>query len=72
VTGNHPEPNGLHVFGAAKAARILGVEMVTVRKYCQQFGVGIKIGQTWLLTEEDIETIKAKRRPAGRPSETGG
>lgn len=44
---------------AMAVAKILDVHTSTVTRICKQHGIGTRHGQTWLLTEADIDLIRA-------------
>lgn len=49
------------MYGTKEAADLLGVKQDTVKKYCKKFSLGIKIGKTWILSDEELAIITAKR-----------
>jgi len=57
----------MDILSPEQAAQELGITAGTVRQYCDQGRLGRKWGRVWLITREELDQFKAKRRPAGRP-----
>lgn len=51
----------------AEAAVLIGVSPIRVRKFCQEGRLGQKIGDQWLITDEEIRLFKQIPRKRGRP-----
>jgi len=46
------------LYSTKEAAAMLNVEQQTVSKSCKKYGVGRKVGENYVLTFEEIETIR--------------
>jgi excisionase family DNA binding protein len=51
----------------AEVAEELQLSQERIRKLCQAGRLGQKIGRQWLVTREELEEFKRKRRKPGRP-----
>ena len=49
------------------AAKELGLHVNTVRTYCQQQRLGEKIGNSWVISRDELEAFKQLVRTPGRP-----
>lgn len=57
-------------YTTAQAARVLNLSTNAIARYCTRYGVGIKHGRDWLLTDNDLQIIKlrmGKRGPKPKP-----
>lgn len=57
----------LDLYTPETAGPLLGISARMVRRWCQQLGIGRKIGSTWLLSQADVDALRDRPRP-GRPS----
>lgn len=64
MPAKRPARTVLHT--ATAAAGILQIHPTRVRQLCQQLGVGTKVGRDWILTETEIEQLRARRTTPGR------
>ena len=53
-----------------EAAEIIGVSSVRIRQFCQDGRLGEKLGNHWLITEDDARDFAEKERPQGRPKKS--
>ena len=53
------------LLSTAQAADIMGISEIRVRQLCQDGRMGHKVGDTWVITPEEIEANKVRK--AGRP-----
>lgn len=54
-------------YTADEAAIMLGISAALVRRYCRQGRLGKRIGNQWLITDEEIKEFEAKPRKVGNP-----
>ena len=58
---------GMEYYTLSQAAELANLQAVTLRKYCIAGKIGRKLGNQWVLTREDIETVRAMNHRPGRP-----
>jgi len=46
------------LYSTKEAAEMLNVEQQTVSKSCKKYSIGRKVGENYVLTLEEIETIR--------------
>lgn len=61
---------GMTVYSVGDAAKALGYSVSYIRRICQERRIGQKVGGQWLLTDEDVDTLReGLRRTSGNPRE---
>ena len=48
------------------AGKVLGLKQDTVKKYCQRYALGQKIGKKWYLSHSDLDFIASRKGQIGR------
>ena len=58
----------MQIYNSAMAAKKLGLALNSMRRYAVLYGVGERLGDRWLFTDEDLAVIKEHMdRGRGRP-----
>lgn len=60
-------PQAAPVYSTAEAAEALGVSERRIRALCGEGRMGRKVGDTWVIVDEEIKEYKETRRAPGRP-----
>ncbi len=54
------------LLSTTQTADILGISEIRIRQLCQEGKMGTKVGNTWVITPEDVERNRVRRGP-GQP-----
>ena len=63
--------NSLGLLTPTDVAERLELTPTVIRKYCRQGRLGVKVGDQWLITEEEFRFFVKIPRPVGSPGKMG-
>ena len=54
-------------YSTSKAAQFLGLSETRVRQFCQEKRIGRKIGNSYVITQDELLEFAKNERPTGKP-----
>jgi hypothetical protein len=54
-------------WSTSKAAQFLGLSEIRVRQFCKEGRLGTKVGNSYVITDEELREFAKNERPTGKP-----